>query len=221
MNRKQAFTLIELLIVVAIIAILAAIAVPNFLEAQTRAKVTRTIANARNTATALEAYRIDAKGALPNMTVANGIICSYCWANRWYYHIALSTPIAYMTSTPEDLFLKEYYLKVGTLAANPGYFTQMSLWDHNICHALLSNPIGTAPGMWSQITETDLNSPGFNGDGRGTLKNYVEPAFHDWGKSGASYMFRMFGPSWKDQTYKMPYDPSNGTVSAGEIFYYN
>ena len=35
------FTLIEVLVVVAIVAILAAIAIPNFLEAQTRAKIAR------------------------------------------------------------------------------------------------------------------------------------------------------------------------------------
>ena len=53
------FTLIELLIVVAIIAILAAIAVPNFLEAQTRAKISRTKADMRSMATGLESYQID------------------------------------------------------------------------------------------------------------------------------------------------------------------
>lgn len=55
----RAFTLIELLIVVAIIAILAAIAVPNFLEAQTRAKVSRSLADIRTLATAIESYAVD------------------------------------------------------------------------------------------------------------------------------------------------------------------
>ena len=40
-DNKHAFTLIELLIVVAIIAILVAIAVTNFLKAQTRSKIAR------------------------------------------------------------------------------------------------------------------------------------------------------------------------------------
>lgn len=58
-NVSKAFTLIELLIVVAIIAILAAIAVPNFLEAQTRAKVSRVKSDMRSLSTAMESYKID------------------------------------------------------------------------------------------------------------------------------------------------------------------
>ncbi len=58
MSRK-AFTLIELLIVVAIIAILAAIAVPNFLEAQIRSKASRVKTELRTLATAVESYYTD------------------------------------------------------------------------------------------------------------------------------------------------------------------
>lgn len=54
-----AFTLIELLITVGIIAILASIAVPNLLYAQTRAKAARVTSDLRTLATAIESYTVD------------------------------------------------------------------------------------------------------------------------------------------------------------------
>ena len=56
---RSAFTLIELLIVVAIIAILAAIAVPNFLQAQERAWKASDAANLHVIAVALQTYYVD------------------------------------------------------------------------------------------------------------------------------------------------------------------
>ncbi|MBN2328245.1 MAG: prepilin-type N-terminal cleavage/methylation domain-containing protein [Candidatus Omnitrophica bacterium] len=56
---RNSFTLIELLIVVAIIGILAAIAMPNFLNAQVRAKVARAVSNMKSVQSALESYYLD------------------------------------------------------------------------------------------------------------------------------------------------------------------
>lgn len=65
--RKSAgFTLVELLVVVAIIALLAALAVPHLLEAQVRAKVARVRADLRTIASALEAYAVDHNAYPPN-----------------------------------------------------------------------------------------------------------------------------------------------------------
>jgi prepilin-type N-terminal cleavage/methylation domain-containing protein len=58
-DYTKSFTLVELLIVVAIIAVVAAIAVPNLLEAQTRSKVSRAQADLRSFGTAIEAYAVD------------------------------------------------------------------------------------------------------------------------------------------------------------------
>ncbi|HPA45329.1 MAG TPA: prepilin-type N-terminal cleavage/methylation domain-containing protein, partial [bacterium] len=56
---RRAFTLIELLIVVAIIGILAAIAVPNFLNARVRAKIAKVDSDQNALSKALEMYLLD------------------------------------------------------------------------------------------------------------------------------------------------------------------
>lgn len=56
LRRIKGFTLIELLIVIAIILILIAIALPNFLEAQIRARVTKAMGEMRSLSTAVFDY---------------------------------------------------------------------------------------------------------------------------------------------------------------------
>ncbi len=96
-QKRYAFTLIELLIVVAIIGILAAIAIPNFLQAQTRAKVAKSKAEQQTIATALELYNVD-NSVYP---------VPYGHPSRptWLYNVpnTLTTPIDYL-SDAESLY---------------------------------------------------------------------------------------------------------------------
>ncbi|MBI5238242.1 MAG: prepilin-type N-terminal cleavage/methylation domain-containing protein [Deltaproteobacteria bacterium] len=59
MNKEEGFTLVELLIVVAIIAILAAIAIPQFTKYRLRAYKTELDSDSKNAYTAAQAYLTD------------------------------------------------------------------------------------------------------------------------------------------------------------------
>ena len=69
---ERGFTLIEMMIVVAIIAILVAILVPNFMRARAQAQTAACEANLKEIATALEEYQTDHE-AYPDVTGATNV----------------------------------------------------------------------------------------------------------------------------------------------------
>ena len=58
-HRRGGFTLVEIMIVVAIIALLAAIAVPNFLRSRKRSQATRILEDLRMIDAAIDQYAIE------------------------------------------------------------------------------------------------------------------------------------------------------------------
>lgn len=120
-HGRGAFTLIELLIVVAIIGILAAIAVPNLMNARTRAKIARAESDMRNLKVAIDSYQID-NNLYPMARYAplTGESGQIALTHRFY---CLTSPISYMGSIPDDPFWS-------TLRdADPSFFDTYDYFD--------------------------------------------------------------------------------------------
>ena len=75
-RRRGGFTLVEIMIVVAIIALLAAIAVPSFLRARKRSQATTSLETLRMVDSAKDQYAIDA-GRTPGLTPDPGDLTKY------------------------------------------------------------------------------------------------------------------------------------------------
>ena len=163
----KAFTLIELLIVVAIIAILAAIALPNMLEAQMRAKVSRAHADMRTIATALELYRTDTNRYPPHYDTPQDFN-------------VLSTPVAYLTAIPREPFASH---------RNPNYALNGPFYTYQDLLTLYPSWGG---GNWLARRKSE---------GKMWSLSSVGPDFVESINDDATLI----------------YDPSNGTVSRGDI----
>ncbi len=203
MQTTRAFTLIELLIVVAIIAILAAIAVPNFLEAQTRAKVSRVKADMRTQVTAVESYNVD-HNSYPLPSNQAGIQEGYPYGEAYFETkcpVLLTTPIAYLTGRPYDVFLDFESDHDYALANN-----------NRIYYHFATRKYAMDDGGLPLDQEPD----GFN--------SYAKTMGAQ--ESSAQFYFLSHGPDNfhngpdEDTLFPCPYDPTNGSISGGDITYW-
>jgi len=188
----RAFTLIELLIVVAIIAILAAIAVPNFLEAQTRAKISRVKADFRTIGTALETYMVDQNHYPIGRAGTTGR--SRPGNDEAFYNLNdLTTPVAYLTAVPwRDPFTPSHITTVGSFT----YFSYAGLWGlAGPVRPMITQAYGwPSPEIWA-------------------ITSYGPD--RTW--QAAEWFPILVKLDRDEEAYRLIYDASNGTVSNGSI----
>ncbi len=200
MNRG--ICIFELLVVLAISAILVAIAVPNFIEAQERKKITQVYSDLRTNAVALEAYAVDHVNRFPPRGLYDRSATAVTPLSKYSLvldPIWVTTPVAYLSDerTLIDPFQAPHYdptrVKSGPSGPNSSWI--LGRYRYVATRQSPENAENTQQILFARYGEWRLTAAGPD--------TYVyNIGFADPGLSG---------------TFIIPYDATNGVVSVGDI----
>jgi len=235
--NTRAFTLIELLIVIAIILILIAIALPNFLEAQIRAKVTSAHAEMRSLETAVRSYFTD-RGHYPadnferidfwhlplepfNASVEGDRLM---WAQ-------ITTPVAYASTLPLDEFLvaDDGFAGGPRDTRNNVYRYYYRGWrclatsnDHNPSFPVLKQYKCNVPASAKGLISGARYDPEVAYVGEWIMLSPGPDHFHNAGEWAMYRLYVNKDPSYMAGLHTSPnvdfvYSPTNGTRSQGDL----
>jgi prepilin-type N-terminal cleavage/methylation domain-containing protein len=232
-GASRGFTLIELLIVIAIILILISIALPNFLEAQTRAKTTKSYSEMRSLATAVEGFRLERGVLLVDFWDAEtvdgmkrvkikfgnvGSITPRCspvhptGRSMSCVLYPLTSPVQYLKRIADDI-----------LAPEPGKNT-----TGNTGHDEQINLPGNRTYLYAD-RDSGITYNGAKGNGDWNASTFPYPPVPTPGMLRPlkmdEFVFSGFGPGVENSVYggsvrmSIPFNPTNGTKSVGSLYY--
>jgi type II secretion system protein G len=146
-ENERGFTLVELMVVVAIIALLAAIVIPNYVHARAQAAVSQSEANIKQIATSLELYYAD------NQKYPDGTATSVTPA------LFGSATNPYMTATPTNALGRGMYQYTAVAATGTGGQPTYLLSDPGVYDSstLASLPKGSGTGALCATACTKIN----------------------------------------------------------------
>ena len=143
LSKKEGFTLIELMIVVAIIGILAAIAIPAFVNYVKRAKTSEAANNLKSLFTGAAAYYVQEQTSSPGITATQSSHCTVVAAATTYTANDQKTAVVWSSESlsynalnfaPADPLYYEYNILgsvdvCGNSANNTAIYTFQALGD--------------------------------------------------------------------------------------------
>ena len=217
--RRSGFTLIELLIVIAIILILISIALPNFLEAQIRARVVNTQGELRSLETALVSYSLDHKRNMGDNMEIGG---SDTVAGGRYVYSQLTTPTAYLKAIPLDEFNSADRAVDNAGAGAATLDSRNNVYRyHGACwRCLAANVSSNKCGKGSEVCDMKAGAGVINGypfDPRIAFAGNWIVVSPGPDRSYGYGEWIMYKPQIQMYGNARIYSPTNGTVSYGDL----